>query len=187
MCLQLTHHVLEFFSECPSCLRPLYGHGEHQVFSRYHPCHMSTLTTSLLISSVAMMPTPLLFSSPLACSNSYTVANILSRSLFHFVSCIHYTSSFLLSIILTTSSAVLHIVPTLRLPIRTLHLGRCHKDDAPGFLRFLTTAGKCGTSITPDAVAKSTLGIHAIRNEMGHNTHCSAVLADPQCGLFLDI
>ena len=148
---------------------------------------MSTLTTSLLISSITIMFTQLLFSSPPTCSNSYTLANILSRSLFNFVSCIHYMSSFLLSIILPTSSAVPHIVPTLRLPIRTLHLGRCRLDDAPGFHRFLTTAGKCGMSVTPDAVAKSTLGIHAIRNELGDHTHCSAALADPQCGLFLDI
>ena len=93
MCLHFTHHVLKVFSERPFCLRHIYGHDDHQLFSHYHPCHTFTLTTSLLIYRVTMMATPLLISSPPACSHSYTLTNILSLSLFHFVSCIHYTSS----------------------------------------------------------------------------------------------
>ena len=187
MCLHFTHHVLKVFSERPFSLRHIYGHDEHQLFSHYHPCHMSTVTTSLLISCVTMMPTPLLLSSPPACSHSYTLTNVLSLSPFYFVSCIHYTSSALLSFILTTSSPVPLIVRTSRLPIRTLHLGGCQRDDASGLRKFLSNARKCGTSVTLDAAAKSTLGINAIHSELRHHTHGSTALTDIQWDLFLEI
>ena len=58
--------------------------------------------------------------------------------------------------------------------------------NATELWKCLTNAGKCGTSLTLDTVAKSTLGVNAIRNESGHNTHCSAAMADLQCDLFLN-
>ena len=146
------------------------------------PCHLSTRTTSLLMSAFTMIPTPLLLPSPPACSILYPSVIFRALSPFHFVSCTHSTSISRLFIISTTSNAFPSIVPTLRLPIRTSHKGRCRVDALPGPRTFLAAAGRCGASVTPDAVSLSISKVAAIIKGLGRHSRCSAALADLQCG-----
>ena len=127
-----------------------------------HPFHLSTLTTSLLISSDITMPTPLLRRYPPACKRLRPHTIILALSLLHFVSWTHSISNLLLYIISTTSTHFPLIVPTLRLPNRTSHLDRCRLDDPLGLRCLHAVAKECGASVTPGAVAVSRRNIVTI-------------------------
>ena len=81
------------------------------------PFHLSTLTTSLLISFAITMPTPRRRPSPPACKHLRPPSIILAISPLHFVYWTHITSNLLLSIMSTTSTHFPIIVPTLRLEL----------------------------------------------------------------------
>ena len=134
------------------------------------PCHHSTRTTSLPISTFTIIPTPLLPPSPHACNILYPSDIFRALNPFHFVYCTHSTSIFRLFIMSTNFNAFPFIVPTLRLPIRTSHKGRCRVDAIPCPRTFLAAAGRCGASVTPDAVSLSRFKIAAIIKKLANIT-----------------
>ena len=155
------------------------------------PCHLSTRTTSLLISSFTMIPTPLLLPSPPACSILYPSAIFRALSPFHFVSCTHSTSIFRLFIISTTSNAFPSIVPTLS---RTSHKGRCRLDALPGPWRQRQEMYEDSSYISrrcrevrrvgcPGRGIPISIQSCSHHNNFGHRSRCSAALADLQRGL----
>ena len=128
---------------------------------------------------------------PPACSILYPSAIFRALSPFHFVSCTHSTSIFRLFIISTTSNAFPSIVPTLRLPIRTSHKGRCRLDALPGPRRQRQEMYEDSSYISrrcrevrrvgcPGRGIPISIQSCSHHNNFGHRSRCSATLADLQ-------